>query len=441
MKRLLVLIFIPCIVLGQNNFLKSDEYTFKNQITIPYDVYDYDPFPFFDCLFFTPNEKYIIASIGKRPSTLAIYDSKSFSLVESFIIPGTVEDVNYDHNHNTIYVKSSKSFLNSNLRNKIDLETKEITKFKKFPSDINCKKYRIGFGDYLHDYFHYHDNFTFKSGSYARDRILFVERTHKANRSITVDSIYYNGYPLNNDSLSDYNSAGNVAYYKDFLPSSNCNNILLHYTYFSVSYCEEYRLSEWAINLSTPEILSGWATRQNNFHQDPTLSRLGVARAKLDDYRGSGYDRGHIVPAGDMKINQRAMNETFNLTNVFPQHPNCNRGSWRELEQQIRTWVFDFDSVIIITGWIADESNIIGYIGQSKIPIPNFFYKLFIDIKNIRSIAFILPNDIIKKELYEYVVSIEELEEYTGIDFFCNLSEDEEFLYELDSGINEKIGQ
>jgi endonuclease G len=219
----------------------------------------------------------------------------------------------------------------------------------------------------------------------------------------------------------------------DLMPTSSCGEII-DYTHYSASFCEEYKLSEWTIHFLTPNRLSNNTRRTNNFRKDPQLNGRD---ASLSDFKGSGYDRGHMVPAGDMTFDITSMSETFYMTNISPQHPSFNRGGLKNLESKIRGWVMEFDSVTIITGFVKGDSPdlIVDYAGT--VPVPAYFYKVFIDLQRKRSIAFVMPNQKITKPLMEYVVSIDYLERITGLDFFYKLPDDIEMLFEIDTGIKE----
>ena len=216
--------------------------------------------------------------------------------------------------------------------------------------------------------------------------------------------------------------------YEKYIPESSCGEII-HYNYYSVSFCEDYKLSEWAIHYLTPDKF-GVEKRKNNFRQDP---RLKGRDAQESNYYKSGYDKGHLVPAGDMNYNSISMSESNYMTNISPQHASFNRGGWRVLESKIREWVLEFDTVAVITGFVksSKKEDIIDYTNQ--VPVPKYFYKVFVDIKYNRSIAFLIPNEKVSKDLFSYVVTIEFLENITGLDFFYKLSNDEESYLELNS--------
>ena len=218
------------------------------------------------------------------------------------------------------------------------------------------------------------------------------------------------------------------------MPESSCGEII-DYSYYSVSFCEQYRLSEWAIYYMTPDRF-GSTRRTDNFRQDPQLNGRD---ASLYHFKGSGYDRGHLVPAADMTWDIERISETFFMTNISPKSPSFNRGGNKELESKIREWIIEFDTVAIITGWVT--SDIQHYISEDSIPVPNYFYKVFIDIQRKRSIAFLLPNMKITKPIMEYVISIDYLESITGLDFFYKLPDNIEILFEMDTGNNEIKGK
>ncbi|MDA8923736.1 DNA/RNA non-specific endonuclease [Flavobacteriaceae bacterium] len=217
----------------------------------------------------------------------------------------------------------------------------------------------------------------------------------------------------------------NYKLYVDYLPSSKCGEVI-HYNYYSVSYCDENKISEWSIHNVSKESLRGITPRQKYY----TLDDKGRG-ATSDDYRHSGYDRGHLVPAANMKLNETSSREVSYMTNMTPQQPAFNRGIWLFLESKLREktqqWGNDKANLNIISGQFGKTSEI----GKNKIPVPEYFYKIAFDITENRAIAFLIPN----KKGYEtnlenYAVSISYLEELTGIDFFYKLDSFTQFQLE-----------
>lgn len=203
----------------------------------------------------------------------------------------------------------------------------------------------------------------------------------------------------------------------NYLPTSN-GEVIKH-NFYSLSYIEKYEQAEWvAYELTTCEA-NGIYERTNYFRKD---SKISTESASYSDYKNTGYDRGHLAPAADMAFSPIAMEESFMYSNVSPQDPSFNRGIWRILESQVRTWARNLTSIYVITGGIFDSDE---YIGENKVLVPSAFYKIILYYKNsnIKVIAFILKNKKGEKELKEYVVSVDEVEEKTNIDFFPELKD------------------
>jgi len=214
----------------------------------------------------------------------------------------------------------------------------------------------------------------------------------------------------------------------NYLPTSTTNQIIEH-TYFILSYSERNEQAEWVAYELTKSRVYGEVSRTDNFREDPLVK---TGSATLNDYKGSGYDRGHLAPAGDMKFSKTAMSESFYMSNMSPQIPGFNRGIWKKLEGQVRIWAVENEHIYIVTGGIL--SSKIGSIGNS-VTIPKYYYKVILDYKEpgIKAIALILPNEKGTKQLDEYVVTIDRVENLTGIDFFPALPDDLENKLEADS--------
>jgi endonuclease G len=87
--------------------------------------------------------------------------------------------------------------------------------------------------------------------------------------------------------------------------------------------------------------------RKDNFRSDP---KVKTGSAALSDYKGSGYDRGHLAPAADFKWSATAMSESFYMSNMSPQVPGFNRGIWKNIESTVRNWAVENDEIYIVTG-------------------------------------------------------------------------------------------
>ncbi len=202
---------------------------------------------------------------------------------------------------------------------------------------------------------------------------------------------------------------------QELLPFSTTGEVIKH-TYFILSYHREHKQAEWVYYELTPNLISGTQARTDNFRPDPKVTS---GSAQLSDYRGSGYDRGHLCPAGDMKLNYTSMSETFYLSNISPQVPAFNRGIWNTLESIVRNWAMTKGMVYVVTGGVLTLPK--GSIGANQVTVPQYFYKVIYDPMGPKMIGLILPNEKGTKPIEEYVVSVDSVEKLTGIDFFSAL--------------------
>ncbi len=209
-----------------------------------------------------------------------------------------------------------------------------------------------------------------------------------------------------------------------FLPSV-VNGSLVRHKHYILSYDENNEQAEWTAHILTKENLSKpWNQRSGEFREDPLVKS---GSATLEDYRGSGYDRGHLVPSGDMAWDKEAMNETFYLSNMSPQSHDFNKGIWRELEELTRSWAKKYKKLYVITGPVLSEKPK-GTIGKDKVTVPAAYFKVLLDLTDPerKAIAFVIPNEVSYEPLFKYAHSVDEVEELTGIDFFEDLMSDAE---------------
>jgi endonuclease G len=192
---------------------------------------------------------------------------------------------------------------------------------------------------------------------------------------------------------------------------------IIKHTYYTLSYSEENEQAYWVYYVLTPELINGNQSRTDDFRADPSVS---TGSATLADYKGSGYDRGHLCPAGDMTLNKTSMSESFYLSNMSPQLASFNRGIWSTMESQVREWTLKYSKLYVVTGPIFKDN--IGVIGEDKVTVPGYYYKVLFDGKD-KMIGFILPNAKGTNSIESYVVSVDSIESLTGIDFFPELSD------------------
>jgi len=215
----------------------------------------------------------------------------------------------------------------------------------------------------------------------------------------------------------------------DFLPTSTTNQIVKH-DYFALSYNEKYEQAEWvAYELKKSYVRSSNFVRPY-FIEDP---KVKTGSADWRNYKKSGYDKGHLCPAGDMEFAINAYDDTFFTSNISPQLHNFNGGVWNRLEQKVRYWATKYDGVYVITAGVLSPK--LKTIGKEEVSVPNYFYKILLDNSNgkYKMIAFLVPNGKSDKPLYDFVVSVDSIEKMTGIDFFPKLDDKTENALEKNS--------
>ena len=204
-----------------------------------------------------------------------------------------------------------------------------------------------------------------------------------------------------------------------FLPTSTTNQIVHHQNY-SLSYSEEHEQAEWVAYELKESQLSSVNHKRPYFEIDKAV-KTGAANWR--NYKKSGYDRGHLCPAGDRRFSKEAHDETFLTSNISPQNHAFNAGVWNRLEQKVRYWAKKNKGVFVITGGVL--KNGLNSIGDENVSVPEQFYKVLLDNTNgeIKILAFLLPHEDSKLPLYKFVVSVDTIESLTGIDFFPQLED------------------
>lgn len=191
---------------------------------------------------------------------------------------------------------------------------------------------------------------------------------------------------------------------------------------YTLSYNADYKTPQWVAWELTKKETKGKEGRTDKFLPDPDVRG---AKAYTSDYTKSGYDRGHMAPAADMKWSKQAMKESFYLSNICPQNPNLNRGDWNDLEEKSRQWAKKHGVIYVACGPIYDTKRP-KRIGNNKVAVPDAFYKVVLinPKKNPQAIGFIFPNKAGHKPLKKYIVSVDSVEKRTNIDFFPALPDE-----------------
>ena len=216
-------------------------------------------------------------------------------------------------------------------------------------------------------------------------------------------------------------SQNNVHY--ELAKSSFTDEQLLTKTATTIMFSIKHKQAYWVAYSLTKSNTTSIYKRTNKFTPDPEISKN--SQGSNADYKKSGYDKGHLAPAADMGWSINSMKESFFFTNMSPQVPSFNRGIWKKLEELVRSWAQKYGNIYITTGPILN--SFMGYIGAKKIGVPTYFYKAILYYnppKPAKAIAFILKNEGSKYSLATFVVSVDELEKLTNIDFFYQLPDD-----------------
>ncbi len=210
---------------------------------------------------------------------------------------------------------------------------------------------------------------------------------------------------------------------------NNLNNFLIERRQYALSYHRERGIPNWVSWRLNADWL-GDVERQDDFRWDEDLPE-GFHQVEPEDYAGSGYDRGHLVPSGDRTADVEDNSATFLMTNIIPQTPENNRGPWRDLEDYARDLLEQPNQELsIIAGAYGDR----GQIGGGNVTVPSRLWKVIVVLDqasvdgmgNINTttqvIAVDMPNRrILKQDWRSYQTSIDRIELATGYDLLASL--------------------
>ena len=196
---------------------------------------------------------------------------------------------------------------------------------------------------------------------------------------------------------------------------------IIHHTGYTVSYNKDLKLPNWVSYELTRKETKGKEKRSNRFITDPQVRGLIAANT---DYAHSGYDKGHMAPAADMKWSPQAMKESFYISNMSPQHPQLNRRGGKNLEEKIRDWAIADSAIIIICGPIITGQP--KTIGKNKVVVPQKFFKVILSpfVKPMRAIGFLFNNKQSVEPLSTNAETIDSIEHLTNMDFFAALPDE-----------------
>ena len=179
----------------------------------------------------------------------------------------------------------------------------------------------------------------------------------------------------------------------------------------------------------TKSMVTGQTIRSNDFREDPSVEKES---AYNEDYTGSVYSRGHLCPSADVRTDEEAQSETFYMSNMSPQLSEFNAGVWNDLEMKVRHWAKKHSKVWVATGPVLKKG--LKKIGKkTRVSVPEWYYKIvYCSQSGGRMVAFMMPNEDCEGHMYdEYQVTVDEIEETTGINFFSGVANEESLEREI----------
>lgn len=209
--------------------------------------------------------------------------------------------------------------------------------------------------------------------------------------------------------------------------SSKYSNVKKQYTAMTVNFNSAYRVPNCVSYVLTSDMIditngpNAERRRNYKFYADPSVNGC----PEWYEYKGSGYDRGHMAPANDMRWSRQSMSDCFLMTNICPQDHDLNGGSWNKLELKVHDWAKQYGKIIVATGPIFNGAN--NKIGNNNdIVVPSGFFKVVLAPDLNRAIGFIYDNREGGGGIARHACSVDEVERVTGHDFFGSLPDDVE---------------
>ncbi len=200
--------------------------------------------------------------------------------------------------------------------------------------------------------------------------------------------------------------------------AAGLSDTLITYKGMMVSFNPDKHVPNWVAWELTRDEADGVEPRGSGFMADASVRGC----ANPWDYSYSGYDRGHMAPAGDMKWDADAMVESFLMTNICPQVKSLNSGAWKRLEEKCRDWARIDSAIVIVAGPVLSDS-LTERIGATEVVVPARFFKVILSpyANPPRAIGFIMNNGYVEGGMQKAAVSVDSVEWLTGHDFFSAL--------------------
>ncbi|MFZ1530346.1 MAG: DNA/RNA non-specific endonuclease [Ferruginibacter sp.] len=226
------------------------------------------------------------------------------------------------------------------------------------------------------------------------------------------------------------------------LPGILPGDELVKHAAIVLGFSPKFKQARWVSHIIIPDVINGVVFRTNDFRPDSAIKSGSAVEAdyflkflqpdSTYKYDAFGYDRGHLAPSADFRWSKKALSESYFYSNMSPQLADFNRGSWGELEDAIRGYIYRHPAsqLHVVTGPFLEDGLPKIERGINKVSIPKRYWKVVMDLTNKKAIGFIMPNEAIKKPLKSFAVPVNEIEKQTGLNFFSKLSLTEQELLE-----------
>lgn len=242
---------------------------------------------------------------------------------------------------------------------------------------------------------------------YASQKDSNVPQTEKADASVVNDA----------DEAKPHKAE------RMLLPAYGKDEMLVEHKGYTLVYNKKLNTPKWVAWTLTADETYGDVPRSTKFYADPQIPTS--YRVDWYDYKESGYDRGHMCPSGDNKWDALAMKECFYMSNMCPQVPSLNSGSWKTLETACRDWARNEGEIYIVCGPVykRGKHEMIGI--DHAIAVPEGFFKVVLTLRegNEKAVGFYYRNDTSKQPMNKVAMSVDEVEKITGIDFYPSLDD------------------
>lgn len=204
---------------------------------------------------------------------------------------------------------------------------------------------------------------------------------------------------------------------------SKADHLLLTRDYYATAFSKQHGQAAWVMWALTPQMLDAQGKRAP-FVTDTDLP-WGYQVDK-DDYKNSGYSRGHMMPAADCKFSSVASAQCAYMSNICPQTEKLNAGPWNVLENRCRCWAKAEDTIYIVCGPVYRSSNPKRIGNTHKLDAPDAFFKVVLSLRkgHEKAIGFVMDNTDNPAKMQESVCTVADVERLTGLTFFTNLPAD-----------------